>query len=130
MAGSVSSLEGFSPSSHSGETNNHGAGRGGGGGRGLGRDAGGYEEEEVEGEIPWVLIPITGRSFCQVTFLIYSAGDEEQSLSLNSVCRSVFREVHPERQEHPSGPSLPALHHGNQRLHDTQASGEEPRLVP
>ncbi|XP_033482081.1 protein TASOR isoform X2 [Epinephelus lanceolatus] len=53
-AGSVSSLEGFSPSSHSGEMNHHG-GRGGG----LGRRA--YEEEEEEeGEIPWVLIPITG----------------------------------------------------------------------
>ncbi|XP_028285259.1 protein TASOR isoform X2 [Parambassis ranga] len=62
MAGSISSLEGFSPSSHSGETNHHGrgGGGGGGGGRGLGRGAGGYEEEEVEGEIPWVLIPITG----------------------------------------------------------------------
>ncbi|KAI3369721.1 hypothetical protein L3Q82_024567 [Scortum barcoo] len=56
-AGSVSSLEGFSPSSHSGEMNHHGpAGRGGGG---LGRRAGAYEEEEEEGEIPWVLIPIT-----------------------------------------------------------------------
>lgn len=63
MAGSVSSLEGFSPSSHSGEMNHHGAagrGGGGGGGGGLGRRAGGYEEEEEEGEIPWVLIPITG----------------------------------------------------------------------
>ncbi|KAM7401639.1 hypothetical protein PAMP_016936 [Pampus punctatissimus] len=62
-AGSVSSLEGFSPSSHSGEMNHHGAagrGRGGGGG-GLGKRTGGYEEEEEEeGEIPWVLIPITG----------------------------------------------------------------------
>uniref|UniRef100_A0A8C4IIZ5 TASOR pseudo-PARP domain-containing protein n=1 Tax=Dicentrarchus labrax TaxID=13489 RepID=A0A8C4IIZ5_DICLA len=58
-AGSISSLEGFSPSSHSGEMNHHGvAGRGGGGG--LGRRAGGYEEEEEGGEIPWVLIPITG----------------------------------------------------------------------
>ncbi|XP_071351563.1 protein TASOR isoform X2 [Trachinotus anak] len=58
-AGSISSLEGFSPSSHSGEMNHHGAsGRGGGGG--VGRRAGGYEEEEGEGEIPWVLIPITG----------------------------------------------------------------------
>ncbi|XP_070759390.1 protein TASOR [Enoplosus armatus] len=58
-AGSISSLEGFSPSSHSGEMNHHGAaGRGG-----LGRRAGGHEEEEEEegeGEIPWVLIPITG----------------------------------------------------------------------
>ncbi|XP_044206100.1 uncharacterized protein LOC122981439 [Thunnus albacares] len=68
-AGSVSSLEGFSPSSHSGEMNHHGAsGRGGGGGGGvgggggLGRRTGGFEEEEEqqEGEIPWVLIPITG----------------------------------------------------------------------
>ncbi|XP_035796795.2 uncharacterized protein tasora isoform X2 [Amphiprion ocellaris] len=56
MAGSVSSLEGFSPSSHSGETNHHGAaGRGGG----LGKRTGGYEEEG-QGEIPWILIPITG----------------------------------------------------------------------
>ncbi|XP_075951683.1 protein TASOR isoform X1 [Anarhichas minor] len=55
-AGSISSLEGFSPSSHSGEMNHH---RGGGGGEGgLERRAGGYEKEE--GEIPWVLIPITG----------------------------------------------------------------------
>ncbi|XP_035517685.1 protein TASOR [Morone saxatilis] len=60
-AGSISSLEGFSPSSHSGEMNHHGvAGRGGGGG--LGRRAGGYEEEEEGGEIPWVLIPITALS--------------------------------------------------------------------
>ncbi|XP_029357855.1 protein TASOR-like isoform X2 [Echeneis naucrates] len=57
-AGSISSLEGFSPSSHSGDTNHHGAaGRGGGG---LGRRVGGYEEDEVEREIPWVLIPISG----------------------------------------------------------------------
>ncbi|XP_074493745.1 protein TASOR isoform X2 [Sebastes fasciatus] len=61
-AGSVSSLEGFSPSSHSGEMNHHAAaGRGGGG---LGKKAGGYEEEEEEAEIrweiPWILIPITG----------------------------------------------------------------------
>ncbi|XP_056243599.1 protein TASOR isoform X1 [Seriola aureovittata] len=67
-AGSVSSLEGFSPSSHSGEMNHHGAacrggggvGGGGGGGGALGRRAGGYEEDEEEGMIPWVLIPITG----------------------------------------------------------------------
>lgn len=58
----MSSLEGFSPSSHSGETNHHGAARGGGRG-GLGRRAGGYgEEEEEEWQIPWVLIPITGLS--------------------------------------------------------------------
>ncbi|XP_069025657.1 protein TASOR isoform X2 [Embiotoca jacksoni] len=67
MAGSVSSLEGFSPGSHSGETNHHGpAGRGiGGGGGGLGwmwRTAASFEEQEEEGEIPWVLIPITGLS--------------------------------------------------------------------
>ncbi len=60
----MSSLEGFSPSSHSGEMNHHGAaGRGGGG---LGRRAGGFEEEEEEGEIPWVLIPITGLPACPV----------------------------------------------------------------
>ncbi|KAK2861669.1 hypothetical protein Q5P01_001202 [Channa striata] len=58
-AGSISSLEGFSPSSHSGETNHHIAARGGGGG-GLGRRAGAFEEDEEEWEIPWVLIPITG----------------------------------------------------------------------
>uniref|UniRef100_UPI0037E9AD00 protein TASOR n=1 Tax=Semicossyphus pulcher TaxID=241346 RepID=UPI0037E9AD00 len=46
-AGSVSSLEGFSPGSHSGEMNHHGA-------------AGGYEEVEEQWEIPWILIPITG----------------------------------------------------------------------
>ncbi|XP_038553930.1 uncharacterized protein tasora isoform X3 [Micropterus salmoides] len=56
-AGSVSSLEGFSPSSHSGELNHQGAaGRGGG----LERREGGFEEEDDEWEIPWVLIPITG----------------------------------------------------------------------
>nr|XP_046240860.1 uncharacterized protein tasora isoform X2 [Scatophagus argus] len=61
MAGSVSSLEGFSPSSHSGDVNHHGGtGRGGGGGGWLGLREGGYEEEEEEGQIPWVLIPITG----------------------------------------------------------------------
>ncbi|XP_040014622.1 protein TASOR isoform X7 [Xiphias gladius] len=59
-AGSVSSLEGFSPSSHSGEMNHHGAASRGGGG--LGRRTGGYEEEEEGGEIPWILIPITGIS--------------------------------------------------------------------
>ncbi|KAG7226668.1 hypothetical protein INR49_001838, partial [Caranx melampygus] len=59
-AGSISSLEGFSPGSHSGEMNHHGAaGRGGGGGAGMGRTAGGYGEDAVEGMIPWVLIPIT-----------------------------------------------------------------------
>ncbi|XP_075996355.1 protein TASOR [Genypterus blacodes] len=64
-AGSISSLEGFSPSSHSGEMNQHTADRGGGGGGGGGgerlwRGARGDEEENEEGEIPWVLIPITG----------------------------------------------------------------------
>lgn len=60
---SISSSEGFSPGSHSGEGNHHGAaGRGGG----LGKRAGGYEEEEEEQDkIPWVLIPITGLSACQ-----------------------------------------------------------------
>nr|XP_015814187.2 uncharacterized protein tasora [Nothobranchius furzeri] len=57
--GSISSLEGFSPSSHSGEMNYHGAaGRGGGW---FGRKAGANEEKQ-EWEIPWVLIPITGLS--------------------------------------------------------------------
>ncbi|XP_070849967.1 protein TASOR-like [Chaetodon trifascialis] len=59
MAGSVSSSEGFSPSSHSGEMNHHGAA---GRGEGLGRRAGGYEEGEEQGKMPWVLIPITGLS--------------------------------------------------------------------
>ena len=68
-AGSVSSLEGFSPSSHSGEMNHHraaaaAAGGGGGvGGGGLVRRAGVYEEGEGA-EIPWILIPITGLSVC------------------------------------------------------------------
>ncbi|XP_063767173.1 protein TASOR [Eleginops maclovinus] len=62
--GSVSSSEGFSPGSHSGEGNHHGAaGRGGG----LRRSAGGYEEEEEEDKIPWVLIPITGLSSLRYT---------------------------------------------------------------
>ncbi|XP_031157236.2 protein TASOR isoform X2 [Sander lucioperca] len=60
MAGSVSSSEGFSPSSHSGEMIHHGAAGGGGGGGGQARRAAGYEEAEEAGEIPWVLIPITG----------------------------------------------------------------------
>ncbi|XP_026162783.1 uncharacterized protein tasora isoform X2 [Mastacembelus armatus] len=55
-AGSISSLEGFSPSSHSGEMNHGAAGRGGG----MGRRTGGFEEDDEEWEIPWVLIPITG----------------------------------------------------------------------
>ncbi|XP_034065712.1 protein TASOR-like isoform X3 [Gymnodraco acuticeps] len=62
---SISSSEGFSPGSHSGEGNHHGAaGRGGG----LGKRAGGYEEEEEEQDkIPWVLIPITGLSYSRYT---------------------------------------------------------------
>ena len=64
MAGSVSSLEGFSPGSHSGEMNHHGAAGRGGGGGGLGRRAAEYEEEEEQWAIPWVLIPITGLSVC------------------------------------------------------------------
>ncbi|XP_055365092.1 protein TASOR [Betta splendens] len=56
QTGSISSLEGFSPSSHSGETNHHGAARAGG----RGRRAGAHEEEDEECQIPWVLIPITG----------------------------------------------------------------------
>lgn len=60
-AGSVSSLEGFSPGSHGGESNHHGAAcRGGGVGGWLGRREGGYGEEEEEWAIPWVLIPISG----------------------------------------------------------------------
>lgn len=55
-AGSVSSLEGFSPGSHSGEANHHG-GRGGRLGRKLATNE---EQEEETWEIPWVLIPITG----------------------------------------------------------------------
>ncbi|XP_047203621.1 protein TASOR isoform X4 [Girardinichthys multiradiatus] len=57
-AGSVSSLEGFSPSSHGGESTHHG-GRGGGGRLGK-KVAANEEQEEEEWEIPWVLIPITG----------------------------------------------------------------------
>nr|XP_057910663.1 protein TASOR isoform X2 [Doryrhamphus excisus] len=49
-AGSVSSLEGFSPS---GDTYHHGGGV-------LGKSTGGYEDDEDEWEIPWVLTPITG----------------------------------------------------------------------
>lgn len=58
MTGSISSLEGFSPSSHSGETNHHGAA--GRGGVWLGRRERGCEEKDEEWQIPWVLIPITG----------------------------------------------------------------------
>ncbi|KAM9757993.1 LOW QUALITY PROTEIN: protein TASOR [Menidia menidia] len=57
-AGSISSLEGFSPGSQSGDAGQHGAaGRRGGG---LWRRAEANEEPEEEWEIPWVLIPITG----------------------------------------------------------------------
>ncbi|KAM4588181.1 protein TASOR isoform 2-T2 [Odontesthes bonariensis] len=57
-AGSISSLEGFSPGSQSGDTNQHGAaGRRGGG---LRKKVETNEEPEEEWEIPWVLIPITG----------------------------------------------------------------------
>eukprot|EP00066_Takifugu_rubripes_P026953 XP_011616219.1 PREDICTED: protein FAM208A-like isoform X1 [Takifugu rubripes] len=59
MGGSVSSLEGFSPSSHGWEAHHHGAaGRGGAGW--LGRRDGACEDKEDEWQIPWVLIPITG----------------------------------------------------------------------
>lgn len=62
MAGSVSSLEGFSPSSHGGEANYCGAaGRGAGGW--LGRREACYDEKEEEWSIPWVLLPITGVLF-------------------------------------------------------------------
>ncbi|XP_074521562.1 protein TASOR isoform X2 [Halichoeres trimaculatus] len=61
-AGSVSSLEGFSPGSHSGEMNHRGGGGGGGAAAGGLRGRGGYEEGEEEWEIPWILIPITGLS--------------------------------------------------------------------
>lgn len=63
MAGSVSSLEGFSPGSHGGETNYYGAaGRGAGGW--LGRREACYEDKEEEWQIPWVLIPISGARVC------------------------------------------------------------------
>lgn len=55
-AGSISSLEGFSPGSHSGETNHlSDGGRGG-----LRRKVDHPEEEDWP--IPWILIPITGLS--------------------------------------------------------------------
>ncbi|XP_028303703.1 protein TASOR isoform X2 [Gouania willdenowi] len=54
-AGSVSSLEGFSPASLSGDTNSHG------GGKLSGRKIQSYELDHKEQvEIPWILIPITG----------------------------------------------------------------------
>ncbi|XP_068452041.1 protein TASOR isoform X2 [Clinocottus analis] len=60
-AGSVSSLEGFSPGSHSGDVNHYGGrGGGGGGGGGLERRAAGYDKADVQWDIPWILIPITG----------------------------------------------------------------------
>lgn len=63
MAGSIGSLEGFSPSSHGGETIYYGAaGRGAGGW--LGRREACYEDKEEEWQIPWVLIPITGPWVC------------------------------------------------------------------
>lgn len=63
MAGSISSLEGFSPSSHGGEIIYYGAaGRGAGGW--LGRREACYEDKEEEWQIPWVLIPITGPWVC------------------------------------------------------------------
>lgn len=63
MGGSVSSLEGFSPSSHGWEAHHHrAAGRGGAGW--LGRRDGACEDKEDEWQIPWVLIPITGVCVC------------------------------------------------------------------
>ncbi|RVE72547.1 hypothetical protein OJAV_G00039820 [Oryzias javanicus] len=58
-AGSISSLEGFSPGSHSGETNHHGDGGRGGLRRKVELPG---EEEEENWPIPWILIPITGLS--------------------------------------------------------------------
>ncbi|XP_068171229.1 protein TASOR-like [Antennarius striatus] len=58
--GSVSSLEGFSPSSHSGDMNHYGAAGRVEGRVWLGRKEGRSEDDEEEVEIPWVLIPITG----------------------------------------------------------------------
>ncbi|XP_023811111.1 protein TASOR isoform X1 [Oryzias latipes] len=57
-AGSISSSEGFSPGSHSGETYHHGDGGRGG----LRRKVEHPEEEEENWPIPWILIPITGLS--------------------------------------------------------------------
>ncbi|KAM6979745.1 protein TASOR-like [Aplochiton taeniatus] len=60
MSGSMSSLEGFSPSSHSGDQPRSRRAAGGER-RGLAvRGGEEREEEEEEEEIPWVLIPITG----------------------------------------------------------------------
>ncbi|XP_037534930.1 protein TASOR [Nematolebias whitei] len=56
-AASVSSSEGFSPSSHSGDTNHYSAPDRGG--RSGWKEAA-NEEEEKDWDIPWVLIPITG----------------------------------------------------------------------
>ncbi|XP_036007474.1 uncharacterized protein LOC105938223 isoform X1 [Fundulus heteroclitus] len=118
-AGSVSSLEGFSPGSHSGEQNHHGgraAGGGGGGGGGgrLGRKAVANEEqEEEEWEIPWVLIPITG--LCSQR---YSQGDRnipqdprfhrlDSATAITTAAKSCGRSPasSPERSPPPSYPS-------------------------
>lgn len=60
-AGSMSSLEGFSPGSHGGDLNHHGGAAGrAGAGSWLGTKDGAYEEDEMDWPVPWVLIPITG----------------------------------------------------------------------
>ncbi|XP_029947947.1 protein TASOR isoform X2 [Salarias fasciatus] len=102
MAGSVSSSEGFSPGSHSGEMNHApAAGRG----RGPGKKAHVYEESEEL--IPWILIPITG--LCSER---YSYRDrnlpEDPRFQHHATATAVFSKAgSPGRSPAPSPPPSP-----------------------
>lgn len=79
-AGSISSLEGFSPGSHGGDLNHHGGAAGrAGAGIWSGRREGGYAEDEEEWAVPWFLIPITGRSVC-LSVCLEETLDKNQSV--------------------------------------------------
>nr|XP_061786654.1 protein TASOR-like [Nerophis lumbriciformis] len=91
-AGSVSSLEGFSPS---GDHSLHG-----GGGGGLARRAGGYEDDEEQWEIPWVLTPITG--LCSERYT-----QRERNLPKDPRLHHVTMETLPENPTPSPGPSPP-----------------------
>ncbi|XP_034021080.1 uncharacterized protein tasora [Thalassophryne amazonica] len=99
-AGSVSSLEGFSPSSHSGETNHRGPGRAGGA---LVR-----REEEEQWDIPWVLIPITGLRSERYTLRDQNLPEDPRFLHLTMATDATAIATSPRRSPTPSlQPSSP-----------------------
>ncbi|XP_031589390.1 protein TASOR isoform X3 [Oreochromis aureus] len=111
-AGSVSSLEGFSPSSHSGEMNHHGAAARGGR-RELERKMEFDEDDEEEYEIPWVLIPITGLSSERYTLGDRNIPHDPRFLHLTTAT-SITTTTNPPRQSptlspEPSSPPSPSL---------------------